>query len=129
MKLGTLAGKRKAILQKEAHTFDKLTAALDATGEMAARVISVQTTGENTNTRVQQLQASNDRMEKQLREQGELLKALKSSQDEQHAVTVEGRMPASRAGQSSSERKLQLQANVRRNHTMIKQINMHSNTH
>ena len=48
LKPNTREETRKDILQKEAHTYDQLTAALDVIGDTAARVISVQTTGENT---------------------------------------------------------------------------------
>ena len=124
IKANTAAQTRATIIEKEAVTFAALTALLNDAGDAAVRLISVQAAGQDTNTRVKQIQDQGERVEKQLADQAAVLKALKSSQDEQRAVTVDCRMPPLRDGQSSSERKLQLQANVRNGHTMIKQIDI-----
>ena len=63
LKAGTLKETRAAILRDEAQTYGKLAAALGTTGEMAARVMSVQATAEDTNTKVQQLQTEKRRAE------------------------------------------------------------------
>ena len=124
IKANTAAKTWATIIEKEAVTFAALTALLNDAGDAAVRLISVQAAGQDTNTRVKQIQDQGERVEKQLADQAAVLKALKSSQDEQRAVTVDCRMPPLRDGQSSSERKLQLQANVRNGHTMIKQIDI-----
>ena len=62
----TLAETRANILEKEAKTHDALIELLSDAGDAAARLISVQATGQDTNTRVQELQSSHNRLEKQL---------------------------------------------------------------
>jgi hypothetical protein len=78
-KANTAAATRANIIEKEAMTFDALTALLSDAGDAAARLISVQATPEDTNGRLRELQRDSVDQARKI--------------TELHALFTEGRLP------------------------------------
>ena len=108
LKANTAAATLANIIEKEAKTFDALTALLSDAGDAAARLISVQATAEDTNDRLRELQRDGVDQARKITElhalftEGRLPHGLTDEQNVKLARSVKGALTSAREEASSN---------------------------